>query len=167
MTPDGADGSGNGDAGPDGTDERDRLLLDAMLGTLATYLRMCGYDAAYALDRGIEDDDRLRGLAAAEGRRLLTRDASLADRTDGALLLESREVTDQLRELRAAGLDLSLPDRPTRCGTCNGPLAWLDDSEPRPSNAPADGPTWRCRDCGQHFWKGSHWDDVRDTLARL
>jgi len=37
----------------------DRLLLDTMLGKLATYLRMCGYDAAYALDEGVESDDAL------------------------------------------------------------------------------------------------------------
>jgi uncharacterized protein with PIN domain len=35
-----------------------RLLLDAMLGNLATYLRMCGYDAADATDRGVEAADR-------------------------------------------------------------------------------------------------------------
>ncbi|MFW6382904.1 MAG: Mut7-C RNAse domain-containing protein, partial [Haloferacaceae archaeon] len=29
-------------------------MLDAMLGKLATYLRMCGYDAAYVLD-GVDD----------------------------------------------------------------------------------------------------------------
>ena len=40
----------------------DRLLLDAMLGKLATYLRMCGHDAAYALDRGVEADDAVRDL---------------------------------------------------------------------------------------------------------
>lgn len=150
--------------------DRDPLLLDAMLGTLATYLRMCGYDAAYALDRGVEDDDRLRELAGAEGRRLLTRDASLAGRTDGAVLLESREVTEQLRELRAAGFDLGLPDRPRRCGNCNGPLRPLDDDERRPDYVPddlADGDVRRCRDCGQCFWRGSHWDDVRERIESL
>jgi hypothetical protein len=65
-----------------------RFLLDAMLGKLATYLRMCGHDTAYALDRapdgghanapeddasaGIEDDDELLALARAEGRRIPT-----------------------------------------------------------------------------------------------
>ena len=34
--------------------ETDRLLLDVMLGKLAVYLRMCGYDAAYAGDLGVE-----------------------------------------------------------------------------------------------------------------
>jgi hypothetical protein len=32
---------------------------------------------------------------------------------------------------------------------------------------PEDTDVWRCIDCGQFFWKGSHWDDVADTLAGL
>jgi uncharacterized protein with PIN domain len=34
-----------------------RLFVDAMLGRLVTYLRMCGYDMAYALDEGIESSN--------------------------------------------------------------------------------------------------------------
>jgi len=34
-----------------------RFLLDVMLGKLATYLRMCGYDTLYALEEDIEADD--------------------------------------------------------------------------------------------------------------
>jgi uncharacterized protein with PIN domain len=49
-----------------------RLLVDATVG-LATYLRMCGHDAAYALDRGVEADDALLELARIEERRLVTR----------------------------------------------------------------------------------------------
>jgi uncharacterized protein with PIN domain len=146
---------------------RDRFLLDAMLGKLSTYLRMCGYDAAYALDRGVESDDRIRAIAEAEGRRLLTRDRDLAATTDGAILLERCEVVDQLRELAAAGYDLSLPDRPTRCGACNGRLERVADDGARPDAGPDVGPVWRCADCGQHFWRGSHWDRVAATLAEV
>jgi len=145
----------------------DRLLLDVMLGRLARYLRMCGYDAVYAGDRGIEADDRLLALACEEGRTLLTRDRSLAARADDGLLLAERDVRDQLRELDAAGFALSLPDSPARCGRCNGALARVDDDEPRPDYAPDAGPVWRCRDCGQLFWRGSHWDDVAARLARI
>jgi hypothetical protein len=154
------------DAAPD---DRPALLLDAMLGTLATYLRMCGYDAAYALDRGVEADDRLLALAAEESRHLLTRDRALAARVDDATLLRSREVDDQLRELRAAGFDLGLADPPRRCGACNGRLDPLpaNAGADRPDYAPDEGPVWRCRDCGRLFWRGSHWDDVAATLAAL
>jgi uncharacterized protein with PIN domain len=171
-------GGGNGSqADSDRTpDDRPPVLLDAMLGKLATYLRMCGYDAAYALDRGVEADDRLLALAAEESRRLLTRDRVLAARTDDALLLESRAVDDQLRELRAAGFDLELADPPRRCGSCNGlldpfPASTRRDEhaerDERPDYAPDEGPVWQCRDCERLFWRGSHWDDVATTLAAL
>lgn len=147
-----------------GGDDQPTFLLDVMLGKLATYLRMCGYDAAYALDRGVEADDRIRDLALAEDRTLLTRDEQLAERTPDSLLLTERDVRDQLRELSAEGVDLSLAVPPARCGNCNGRLEPVDDA---PEHAPDDADCYRCRDCGQYFWKGSHWADVAETLASL
>ena len=146
----------------------DRLLLDVMLGKLAVYLRMCGYDAADAGDRGVEADDRLRGLAAAENRRLLTHDRALAARTDGAVLLTERDVVDQLAELRTAGFELALEETPARCGRCNGAVEVVPPDAPTPDYAPSPATTdcWRCPDCGQVFWKGSHWDRVAGALER-
>jgi hypothetical protein len=144
-----------------------RLLLDTMLGKLTTYLRMCGYDAAYSLDRGVEADDAVLEIAVEEDRCLLTRDVALAARTPRSLLLRTRDVDDQLRELRGAGFDLTLPDEPTRCSNCNGLVERAPGDEPRPDHAPDEGPLWRCRDCSQYFWKGSHWDDVERRLERV
>jgi len=145
------------------------LLLDVMLGKLATYLRMCGYDAAYAGTRGAETDDDALAVAETEGRTLVTRDHALATRGDPSLLLSSRDPVDQLRELAAAGYDLTLAETPTHCSACNGRLEHVDRTEPTPDYAPDphEETVWRCRDCGQHFWKGSHWDDVAATLADL
>jgi uncharacterized protein with PIN domain len=144
----------------------DRFLLDAMLGKLATYLRMCGHDAAYALDRGVEADDAVRDLAEREGRTLVTRDADLAARTEGSIHLSARDVEAQCDELRAAGVRLSLPDRPRRCGRCNGRLERVDPAVETPAHAPDPSETavWRCERCGGCFWKGSHWDDVAGRL---
>lgn len=152
-----------------GTDPRGRFLLDTMLGKLATYLRMCGYDAAYTLDDGIEDDDAILERVRESDRTLVTRDRELADRAPDAILLQSREVEDQLRELAAAGVDLSLAEEPSRCGVCNGLLERVAPTDRTPEYAPdpADVDVWRCDDCGQHFWQGSHWDDVAATLSEL
>jgi uncharacterized protein with PIN domain len=143
-----------------------RFLLDAMLGKLATYLRMCGHDAAYALDRGVEADDALAELARSEGRTLLTRDADLSARAADAIRLTATDVEAQLAELRAAGVDLSLPDRPERCGRCNGSLSPVPATDSTPAHAPdpAETAVYRCVRCGQAFWAGSHWDDVRERL---
>ena len=46
-------------------------MLDVVLGTLAVFLRLCGYTAAYAGDRGVHVDDLPRELAGPERIRLL------------------------------------------------------------------------------------------------
>jgi hypothetical protein len=180
---DGGDDPDDGDAsGADGEarDESDgdppsetSLLLDAMLGTLTRYLRMCGYDVAYVLD-GTDPadepgDDAVLEWARTAGRVLVTRDEQLARRADDAVFLTARDVETQLREFRDAGYQVSLPERPTRCGACNGRLVPVGDDESVPEYAPEAGETerWRCADCGQVFWKGSHWDDVERRLAEL
>ncbi|WP_081704374.1 MULTISPECIES: Mut7-C RNAse domain-containing protein [unclassified Natrinema] len=146
-----------------------RILLDVMCGGLVSYLRMCNYDTAYAGDRGLEADDDLLAVARDEDRTLVTRDIALANRADESLLLDSRAVDEQLAELDAAGLDLTLADEPDTCGRCNGPLEPVEQAVSTPEYAPEPSAVdvWRCRDCGQHFWRGSHWDRVAETLSRV
>jgi uncharacterized protein with PIN domain len=136
-----------------------------MLGTLATYLRMCGYDTAYALDRGVEADDALLEWSRAEDRTLLTRNRRLADRADDAVLVVAHDPRAQVGELREAGVELALPDEPTRCSRCNGRLVGAGDG-PRPDYAPPadERPAWRCVDCGRYYWRGSHWAALRARL---
>jgi uncharacterized protein with PIN domain len=187
---DSEDNHGSNESGDDG-DRKARetaFLCDVMLGSLATYCRMCGYDTADALDRDIEADDRLLGVAKREGRTLLTRDRQLASRAQSSdtgedgeeesdehrlgvngLLLESRDIRDQLCELRAAGYELTVAERPTRCGRCNAPLEAVENGENTPAYAPSADveDVWRCIECEQCFWKGSHWESVERTLAEL
>ncbi|WP_435363198.1 Mut7-C RNAse domain-containing protein [Haloarchaeobius sp. DYHT-AS-18] len=145
-----------------------RFLLDVMCGGLTSYLRLCGHDTVYALDRDGEDDDRLLAIAADERRKLVTRDVHLSNRADDAVLLRQRETEDQLAELAAAGVSLTPTDVPTRCGRCNGPVERVAEGSSTPEYAPDDDtPTWRCRDCGQCFWRGSHWDRMCATLERV
>jgi len=176
------------DRAASGDGEPPRVLLDAMCGTLATYLRMCVYDAAYALDRGVEADDRVLALAAAEDRTLITCDRELAARVEDAVLLTERDVLDQLREVAAAGYRVALADEPTRCGACNGRVERVSvsdsaDPDDRPEYVPDDvgippaaesetdtndpRPAWRCRDCGRWFWKGSHWESVAARIDEI
>ncbi|MES3517618.1 MAG: Mut7-C RNAse domain-containing protein [Natronomonas sp.] len=149
-----------------GTDTDRRFLLDVMCGKLAVYLRMCGHDAAYAGDRNVTDDDRLLVIADAENRTLLTRDRELAGRTEDALLLAGTETTEQLRELADSGIPLELDDAPAHCGRCNGRVDAVDPESKTPAYAPdpAAVDCFRCRSCGQVFWKGSHWNRVERTL---
>jgi len=145
-----------------------RVLVDVMCGGVVSYLRMCNHDTVYAGDRGLEADDDLLAVGRDEARTLVTRDVALATRADDAILLEARDVEDQLRELAAAGVDLSLADEPAFCGRCNGPLVGIDETASTPEYVPdSAGEIWVCRDCGQYFWRGSYWDRVAETLTRI
>jgi uncharacterized protein with PIN domain len=171
---------------------RKRFLLDAMLGSLSTYLRMCGHDAACVLDitpdreveedrdtinidttpspssRGLTDDEIL-AHASSEKRTILTRDTELAQRADDVVLLTARDVEDQLHELATIGYDLTLRPRLSRCGACNGRIESLSSDVVVPEYAPdpSEKDCWQCLRCEQIFWKGSHWDDVEATLERV
>ena len=146
-----------------------KLLLDVMCGGVVSYLRMCNHDTVYAGDRGLEADDALLDVARAEDRTLITRDVHLASRADESILLESRDVEDQLAELAAAGVELTLAAEPAFCGRCNGRLERVEPTRSTPEYAPdpATVDVYCCRRCGQHFWRGSHWDRVAKTLSNL
>ncbi|MHC3437945.1 Mut7-C RNAse domain-containing protein [Natrialbaceae archaeon A-gly3] len=146
-----------------------RLAVDVMCGGIVPYLRMCGHDTVYVGDEGIEADVAILEFAGEGGRTVLTRDVELASRAEESILLESRETEGQLAEVLEAGVELDLDDEPTYCGVCNGRLEGVGPTEPTPEYAPGpeDIAVWRCRDCGQCFWKGSHWDRVGETLTRV
>lgn len=152
--------------GPADLDDPPRVYLDVMLGSLATILRMAGWDAAYALDRGVEADDEIRRQTEASDRLLLTRDVQLAERTPDSILLTTKAVEDQVAELRAAGYAVEF-DTPSRCASCNGRLETVPSTAATPTHAPDpdEERVWRCEAGGQYFWRGSHWDDVVDRLA--
>ena len=97
------------------------ILVDAMLGRLAKWLRLAGYDAAYWRDGS---DEALIDRAQAEGRLIVTRDRQLAGRRGVRALFIAAETLDaQIAEVRAAlGGD---PQPFTRCPECNGALADL------------------------------------------
>jgi uncharacterized protein with PIN domain len=145
------------------TDEKGGFVTDAMLGKLTTYMRMAGRDTVYAPDKGAVDDDEVAALVRETGRTLVTRDVELAESV-GGLLVRSKEVSEQARELAEAGVRLEL-NQPERCSECNGALSPTDaDTDDTPDEVER---AWRCDDCGKAYWKGSHWDNVRETLTGL
>lgn len=143
-----------------------KLLADGMLGRLARWLRILGYDTAF--DSGA-DDWALMRRARAEGRLLLTRDHQLAARRGVlALLIESEDLEAQVRQVVAA-VGPSPEGAFTRCPVCNGRLIPLSREEARQRVPPHVHHTHRefrlCPACERVYWQGTHWDRMRETLA--
>jgi uncharacterized protein with PIN domain len=138
-----------------------RFLLDVHLGKLARYLRLLGFDAAYAND--IEDAEIVT-RAAAERRIILTRDVGLLKRSEvtHGYWVRSSNPTEQLSEL-ADALDLRSGLKPfSRCMVCNGVLDTFEEREVRDALSPGVRGRYatvaRCRDCARLYWPGSHYD---------
>ena len=101
-----------------------RFILDGMLGRLARWLRIAGYDTLYYMDM---DDDSLIEESLESNRALLSRDSELIQRAKKrdieAHLIKSEIIHEQLKQVKQE-IGLTLNPSISRCPTCNGPLAY-------------------------------------------
>jgi uncharacterized protein len=142
-----------------------RFVVDAMLGRLARWLRVLGYDTLYFSNA---DDAALVRRALAEDRILLTRDVELARRRGVRMILISDDrVENQLREIVKI-LQLSADGAFSRCVNCNAPLIEFERAQARDLVPPYVFATQtrfrRCGGCGKVYWRGTHWAHMLATL---
>jgi len=145
-----------------------KLLADCMLGRLAKWLRLLGYDTAYENDA---TDHELARRARAEGRVLLTRDRELAGRRGlDTLFITSEDLEEQVEQIQDS---LGPPPDPSlsRCSVCNGPLEEMRDVEVADRVPPYVRRThtdfFRCTECDRIYWRGSHVDAMDQELDRF
>ena len=135
-----------------------RFVADVMLGRLAKWLRIMGYDTHYQSFYGGNTLKRL----VLDGRRLLSRRKDTVRMYRHTLLICSDRLEGQLQEMRDQGaLSLDQSRWFTRCLRCNVPLEKPADREGR-ENVPdyvfyESGVEIRfCPSCRRSFWAGSH-----------
>jgi hypothetical protein len=139
-----------------------------MLGSLARWLRVCGYDAEYLQDL---PDEELIKRAADEDRALLTMDKLLYRKGQKAgldTLLVEGESDAQKLALVSMEYGLELDPRNSRCPKCDGELSVATKTHVKgrvPTRTfEAYDDFWVCRSCGQVYWRGSHWRDIVRTV---
>jgi len=150
-----------------------RFLLDGMLGKLARWLRMIGYECVYSNDT---DDRDLLAMAKRDALILLTSDAELyrtaVARGIGSFLVEGRTEPERLASLAERyGLDLNIDTAISRCPVCGWQLKEVSKGEIEESVPPATFKVyqtfWLCTNpkCAKVYWQGSHWKRIEETLA--
>lgn len=139
-----------------------RLLCDSMLGRLARWLRLLGYDAPLLKPIPAQ---------APPGDHLLTRRRAWQGRS-GVLFIAHDRLEDQLSQVLA---ELELKPDParffSRCLDCNVPVEPLARREaagrvPDYILDTAEGFT-QCPRCGKVFWPGSHGKRAGERLTAL
>ncbi len=150
-----------------------RLVIDSMLGSLARWLRILGYDTIYY--RNVEDW-LLINIAKKEDRVLITRDLSLYRRAlskgvKSVYIDAFDDVADALAILSIRlGIDLTFKESKTRCPKCNTELMLVPKAEVLhliPKNVALNHDKfWRCPKCNKVYWQGAHWKTIDDVLKR-
>lgn len=147
-----------------------RFVADVMLGRLAKWLRIAGFDVLYS---NRYSDDELIALSRKEDRILLSRDTRLLVRKSvrNFIFLESERVNDQIRHVLEETQTGRLPGILTRCLTCNETLVEVPKDQAR-GNVPRyvfkTQSTFKwCPRCRKLFWAGTHRQAVLRTLEKL
>jgi uncharacterized protein with PIN domain len=151
------------------SDKEISFAADRMLGRLAKWLRVLGYDVIYGPH--LSGQGLIRA-ARADGRLILTRDRSLArHQPPRFLLIESNDYLEQLRQV-LGGFNL----RPglglfTRCLVCNSQLQprskeLVEKFVPPFVFASQERFSW-CDRCQKLYWPATHQQKMLDVLAKI
>lgn len=149
-----------------------KFVADTMLGNLARWLRLLGYDTLYSSSF---EDWRLLRITEEEKRTLLTRDESLFRRARAKGLSVVLIMYDDIAEMLAyvaakTGIELSFNPSRTRCPECNTLLAKISRAEALSllgnNVATKYDEFWRCGKCGKIYWQGNHWKTINLILEK-
>jgi uncharacterized protein with PIN domain len=148
-----------------------RFLADVMLGKLAKWLRILGYDTEYFRAPGC---DELLRRACAEDRQLLTRSTRLArlpDPQNRICFIRDNDPALQVREVLSRYHLVISPAAPlTRCLICNLPLV-----RTAPALLASRVPEYvlatrqlflSCPDCHKVYWRGTHYQNMQERIKQ-
>lgn len=144
-----------------------------MLGKLARFLRFLGYDTLYrreqTVDEMLEASKQNNRIVVSSSRSII----QLCKKNDiQQIYLKSTEVSEQLKSIKDKfDLNVIYPPINMRCSVCNGSLTKRSKNEV--INRILEGTAknyeefWECDSCSKIFWLGSHWEDIKKTIAEL
>ena len=144
-----------------------RFVLDQHLGRLAAYMRMLGFDVLHTVPA---PDQQLAAISSREDRVLLTRDVGLLKRKEvrrGYFVRATDPRAQLLEVVKRFGLVEAIAPF-TRCFLCNTPLERVEKAAiarqlpERTADIHSD--FMQCPTCRRVYWKGSHYDRMRDFI---
>ena len=144
-----------------------KFAVDCMLGKLAKWLKILGFDTVFFSKI---EDNALLSLARKEKRILLTKDNAMLEKAKDihSLYIESENWREQIVQVLDV-FKLEPKVHPySRCIECNIPLKNLDHSQAKNLVTPfvyehADGFAV-CPRCGRVFWRGTHFKDMEARI---
>jgi ribosomal-protein-alanine acetyltransferase len=151
--------------------QRPKFIADAMLGKLARWLRILGYDTIYFTEKA--DGDLIR-IAREEERIILTRDTRLIKRGDLGkfFFIQDNNHWKQLQEA-CQGLDLKVDPRffLSRCLICNREIVRVTKKSVRGKVPEYVFKTqevfFSCPDCQRIYWGATHRTNMLREIGQV
>ncbi len=143
------------------------FIVDRMLGRLAKWLRVAGFDALYSSKYKRED---LINISEQTNRIIITRDTWFESHGDiDAIVLHDNYTIGQLKELFKEHNIVPDPNRFfTRCIVCNRELIAVSKDEVKdivPSFVLSTQDAFsKCPSCKKIYWGGTHKENMLQTL---
>jgi uncharacterized protein len=149
-----------------------KFLCDQMLGTLAKWLRIYGFDTYFA--DSLIDDSEIIKLAKKEKRVLITRDKTLVQQARkekiNVISVVSIDINEQIKTVvKTVKFDEALVL--SRCILCNSKVTEIkkqDVEEKVPENVFINNDIfWYCKKCDKVYWKGTHYQNMIQKIDDL
>ena len=148
-----------------------KFLCDQMLGTLAKWLRIYGFDTFYA--NNLLSDEQLLDIAEKEKRIIITRDKELiynAKRRNLEIILVDTTDLDEQLNMILKGYKINESLFLSRCTLCNNtvkPIKKEDVKDKVPQRVFQNNEKfWYCSKCDKIYWKGSHYEKMREKIKK-
>ena len=145
------------------------FLCDGMLGKLARYLRLLGYDTIYF---NTPSRKEFIEKARVEERVILSKCIRLNEvKRAKVFIIHAESIVEQLKEV-IKGLRLKPDDGAffSRCSFCNLPLKKVEKERIKEKVPLSIYSTMAeftvCDNCQRVFWQGSHWQRMKERLGK-
>ena len=143
-----------------------------MLGSLAKWLRIFGFDTVYP--DATTNDDSVMQIAKEEKRLLISRDKELLQRAKKAqipfLEIQTTNLTEQLTQVLTT-IPLDEKSILTRCILCNTPLLSVEKKDIKKHIPEKVFKTrddfWLCPFCHKYYWMGTHYENMMGKIKKL
>jgi uncharacterized protein len=149
-----------------------KLLCDHMLGSLAKWLRILGFDTYYPTAQ--TSDDEILTRAKQEHRLIISRDKELLARGKKQSLdvlgIHTTHLPEQITQVLAY-LRIDSAALLSRCIICNTPLLSVPKDTVQNIIPPKVFETrdafWLCPSCKKYYWRGTHYENMMKKINIL
>lgn len=150
-----------------------KFIADVMVGRLARYLRLAGFDVLYD---NTFTDQQIVDIARDQSRIVLSRDSLMFERREFVnkridyVFIQDDSLSKQLRQVRDT-LDIEIVPMFSRCVECNHKLVSVDKPKVKGEVPPYVFKTQHsfmfCPACNRYYWKGTHYSNIIKNMDKM